>query len=141
MIVIVILIFVIWLVISIRKSGKTEKENSNTDVIKQIEKKRIRLHIRDKRRERQRRIWSVLFLLSSHNDIISKEFPTKKQEQNLIYAKASIKEYQPDVDDLKTAIRFCKIENVRGKCKRVLTDNDIKQIFDDFKNSKGLFSS
>lgn len=43
-------------------------------------------------------------------------------------AKAAVLEHNPKTLDIKTAIRFIKIEVCRGKCDHPLTQLDIKKI-------------
>lgn len=98
-----------------------------------MENRRKRLQIRDERRKRQTRIWSVLFFLSSYNEITSREWATKKQQQNYENAQNALREYRPVLSDIKTAIRFCKIEHYKGTCSRGIKDTDLHLIFAEIK--------
>lgn len=139
MLYIIIFCFVFWICYSILKDfkkGKTQSikihisqnELQNTQQ-EEFDKRRKRFHIRDKRMDRHRRIWSVLFYLSSYNEISKREFPTKRQEQNLINAKKALDENKPTKRDITTAIRFCQIEYVQQRCDHKLTKDEIKQIY------------
>ena len=55
-------------------------------------------------------------------------YPTKRMLQNLESAKAAVLENKPTAEDINTAIRFCQIEHVRGKCPHRLTSVDIETI-------------
>ena len=95
------------------------------------EKQRKRRNTRGARLDRHRRIWSVLFLTNSIY-----EFEQTKQRgyidrqllKQIESAKAVVLEHNPKTSDIKTAIRFIKIEVCRGKCDHPLTPSDIKRI-------------
>ena len=95
------------------------------------EKRHKRLTIRGARLDRHRRIWSVLFLINSFYELeqrMKSGYPTKRMLQNLESAKAAVLENKPTAEDIVTAIRFCQIEHVRGKCHHHLTSEDIETI-------------
>ncbi|MBQ9187326.1 MAG: hypothetical protein IJ144_05830 [Prevotella sp.] len=105
-----------------------KSEAEREQFLTQYEKKRKKLQVRDERRKRQNRIWAVLYYLSSYEKIMQPGYHTKKQEQQYANAQETLKEYRPTAPDVETAIRFCKIENVRGKCNHTLTSGDIDSI-------------
>ena len=130
---------VFWMCYSILKNFKRNKARTTKIHISQndlqsapyenFETRRKRLQIRDERINRHRRIWSVLFLISSYNEISEREFPTKKQEQNLLNAKKAFNENKPTKKDIAVAIRFCQIESGQKRCNHKLTKDEIKQIY------------
>lgn len=95
------------------------------------EERRKRLKVRGARLDRQRRIWSVLFLVNSFynlEELMKREAYIKRAVQDLERAKGLVLEYKPTESDIKTAIRFCQIEHTRGKCPHKLTPSDIERI-------------
>ena len=127
MVTVVIIMISIWVAWSIYKDFKKRK------AARQIENRHKRIEIRGERLERHRRIWSVLFFINSFNTLeerMKAGQPTKKMIKDFEDAKAALFEYKPNKDEIKTAIRFCKIEYVRGKCSHQLTTSDIQSIID-----------
>lgn len=95
------------------------------------EKRRKRLKARGARLDRQRRIWSVLYLVNSFynlEELMKQGDYIKRAAQDLERAKGFVLEYKPTESDIKTAIRFCQIEHARGKCPHKLTPSDIETI-------------
>ena len=136
MIVAVIIILVLVIAWSIHKDFKKHKTTPatipvNQDAVLRAEKRHKRLMVRGARLNRHRRIWSVLYLTNSFYEIeerMKKGQPTKRMFQHLESAKNYVLEYKPTTDEIKTAIRFCQIEHVRGKCPHALTASDIETI-------------
>ncbi|MDE6339697.1 MAG: hypothetical protein K2K97_07925 [Muribaculaceae bacterium] len=83
-----------------------------------------KLRTSERRMDRQRRIWSVLFITNSIYKCQA-EHTTKRDWQYLDSAIEAIKEYQPTYKDINTAIRFCQIEYARGYCDHKLTEQDL----------------
>lgn len=78
----------------------------------------------EQRMNRQKRIWSVLFIANSiHN--CQAEYTTRRDWQYLDSAIEAVNEYKPTYMDIITAIRFCQIEYVRGCCDHKLTKQDL----------------
>lgn len=95
------------------------------------EQKRKRRDIRSARLDRHRRIWSVLFLTNSIHELEQAKksgFVPRQLIKQIETAKAAVIENSPKASDIKTAIRFIKIENYRGKCDHPLTPSDITKI-------------
>ena len=103
----------------------------NHAAAQRAEKRHKKLMVRGARLDRHRRIWSVLFLVNSFYEIeerMKNGRPTKRMFQNLESAKDYVLEYNPTSKDIKTAIRFCQVENAIGKCPHKLTPSDIETI-------------
>ena len=83
-----------------------------------------KLRISEQRMDRQRRIWSVLFIANSIEKCQA-EYTTKRDWQDLDKAIEAVIECQPTYKDINTAIRFCQIEYARGCCDRKLTKQDL----------------
>lgn len=132
LIIILIVLFVSW---SIYKDFRKQRNNTNAQVSTindasslRIRKRHERLIRREERRKRHNRVWSVLFLINSFHEIEAQDVPTKKMIANLESAKRTVTENHPTQEDIETAIRFCKIENIRGKCSHILTQTEIVDI-------------
>lgn len=82
------------------------------------------LRVMEERQIRNRRIWSVLFIINSINKC-QELHPSKKDWQDLDNAIVAVKEYKPQYRDIQTAIRFCQSEYSKGYCNRELTKQDL----------------
>lgn len=95
------------------------------------EQRRRHTAIRGARLDRHGRIWSVLFLVNTIHQLEECKNRGYVDRQLLSYlesAKKEVIERKPTRSDIKTAIKFCKIEHARGKCPHMLTPEDIKSI-------------
>lgn len=100
------------------------------------EQRRKRLTIRGARLDRHGRIWSVLFLVNTIyklEECKNRGYIDRQLLRYLESAKNEVIERKPTRSDIKTAIKFCKIEHARGKCPRMLTPEDIKNIMHIYK--------
>lgn len=127
-----VILFASW---SIYKDFRKQRNKTNIQISSQntgsslrIKKRHERLIKRETRRERHNRVWSVLFLINSFHEIEERDIPTKRMITNLESAKKAVLENHPTQEDIETAIRFCKIENMREKCSHILTPTEIADI-------------
>lgn len=78
----------------------------------------------EQRQIRNKRIWSVLFIINSIKKC-QELCPSKKDWQELDNAIGAVKELKPQFTDIQVAIRFCQIEYSNGYCDRKLTQKDL----------------
>jgi hypothetical protein len=108
--------------------GETFHESKTIDYKSHHEQMRLR----DKRRERQHTIWSVLRFMVTYKKLIEETTNFYQFRDNypaFKIAKGEMRKRHPDTCALNTAIRFCQMEFFYGTCDHKLTEHDIQTLY------------
>ena len=116
-------------------SGTKKKKNKDgvkiTATVTPV-RSRDRLAAREKRMIRQRRVRSVLMLMTTYDSLMGSRnfYDLKNNMARYSEALGIMRKRHVEAGDIETAIRFCRMENFYGTCQRPISVQEAGEIYE-----------